>query len=221
MSLRRNKIEIFYDILYAVNTHNYDNLKPTQIQLSVNMSYDKFKNNWDELVKKGFIQSDSFIINEKGLKFLQDFKDIKNIVKQIKTEYFGSKKSKNYQSLEHSVLVVDDDEDLLEILSETIQQFGYNVIKARDGKDAIEKYKQNPSDLVLMDINMPEKNGFESFFALRKNFPNVKVIFMTGYQDLSTWKKAKNKGAIYLIKKPFSAEFLNELIDRHIKEPNL
>ena len=114
------------------------------------------------------------------------------------------------------ILIVDDDIDLLETLSETIKNFGYsNIITARDGEEAISQYKKQRPDLVLMDIVMPKMDGVTAFFKIKELDPLAKVIFITAYDPPDRYDAAKRKGAIHLVKKPFSALFLKELINRH------
>lgn len=118
------------------------------------------------------------------------------------------------------ILLVDDDVDLLDSTASLIEVMGYNPIKASDGFSAVEKYEKFRPDLVLMDVKMPKMDGYETFFEIKERFNEAKVIFMTGFADFSKWQKAKSQCAIYMIEKPFSAEFLSELIRRHIKEKN-
>ena len=219
--IRRAKLEIFYDILDAINNQGINVFKPTQIQLKVNMSYDKLMKNISELEEKKLIQPKTFQITDNGLKFLQDYKEVKSVVGELRGKYLGITKPEETKQFDEKILIVDDDNVLLEMMSETISQFGYKVYEAQNAKDAITQYEKNSPNLVLMDINLPDKSGYQSFFEIQEKFPDAKVIFMTGYQDLSKWQKAKVKGAVYLVKKPLSAGFLKELIVRHIKEPEI
>jgi len=221
VTIRRNKLEIFFDILNAINSGQSGFIKPTQIQLRVKISYDKMMKNLKELEKKEFIHCQPYQLTDKGEKFIQDFEGIKQVVTVLKNKYLDGKLTVEKKSYPNEILVVDDDEDLLNMLSTMIEHFGYQVVLARDGNEAITEYGKHQPDLVLMDINMPKKDGYDSFFDLTKNFPDAKVIFMTGYQDYSKWKKAKAKGAIYLMQKPFTSVFLKELISRHVKNPSI
>jgi len=120
---------------------------------------------------------------------------------------------------QESILIVDDDTDLMSTLIELLKQFGYsNVISAKDGEEAVSKYKTHRPDLVLMDIVMPNMDGITAFFKIREFDSQAKVIFITAYEPPVKYAEAKAKCAIYLAKKPFSSSFLKELIDRHISE---
>ncbi len=114
------------------------------------------------------------------------------------------------------ILVADDDEALLDTTSTLLEFFGYIVIQAKDGFDAISKYKKYLPELVFLDIKMPKMDGYETFFEIEKYFPKAKVIFMTAHADYSEWEKIKNNYAIELIEKPYSAEELKRLVEKFI-----
>lgn len=109
------------------------------------------------------------------------------------------------------ILVVDDDESVLDTTSTLLEFFGYSVIQARNGIEAISKYREERPGLVFLDVKMPKMDGYEAFFELEKEFPNAKVIFMTAHADFSKWSEAKKRHALDLIEKPYSAEQLKKL----------
>lgn len=114
------------------------------------------------------------------------------------------------------VLIVDDDEGLLDTTSTFVEFFGYDVITAKDGVDAVSLYKKHKPGLVLMDVKMPKMDGYSAFFSIEKEFPNAKVIFMTAHSDFSKWSQAKEKNALDLIEKPYSPEQLKALLQKHL-----
>lgn len=216
---RRSKLEIFFDILYAINSE-YTNgiIKPTKLQTHVKMSYDKLMKYLKELEEKEFVKIEPISMTQKGERFLRDYSNVVETISVMKNKYLDIDFELDESSNEHTILVVDDNEDLLNMLTAMITHFGYSVRQAKDGKQAIIEYEKHKPDLVLMDINMPIKDGYESFFEITKKFPTARVIFMTGFKDFSKWQKAKKRGAIYLVQKPFPPIFLKELISRHISE---
>lgn len=115
-----------------------------------------------------------------------------------------------------SVLLVDDDADLLNVMSEVITTLGYNAISANNGREAILQFEKHVPNLVFMDVKMPMLDGYDAFFGIRDKFPNANIIMMTGFADHARWKEVKSACAIYLLEKPWSTEFLSELIRRHI-----
>ncbi|HEY7531515.1 MAG TPA: response regulator [Nitrospiraceae bacterium] len=115
-----------------------------------------------------------------------------------------------------SILVVDDEEQVRKLIVETLTQAGYDVREARDGREALEQYRQNQVDLVIMDILMPDQDGLESITALRREFPQVKVIAITGGTDmigiLSFLDVAKMMGAGRTLQKPFEMHTLLDTV---------
>lgn len=82
-----------------------------------------------------------------------------------------------------TILIAEDDENVREINKEVLEQFGYTVIEAVDGEDAVRKYEANKDriDLLLLDMIMPRKNGKEVFDEIRMTDPDVKALFLSGY----------------------------------------
>jgi len=113
-----------------------------------------------------------------------------------------------------TILVVDDDEAVLDTTSTLLEFFGYFVIRAKNGIEAISKYREHKPGLVFLDVKMPKMNGYETFFELEKEFPKAKVIFMTAHADFSKFEEAKKKKALELIEKPYSPVKLKELAEK-------
>ncbi len=78
------------------------------------------------------------------------------------------------------ILVIDDDPQVLSMLVETLQREGYEVDGAADGRVALQALREEPADLVITDIVMPEMEGIEVIQELRRSFPQVKVIAISG-----------------------------------------
>lgn len=106
-----------------------------------------------------------------------------------------------YQGSE-TILVVDDEKQLRDMLADFLASYGYTVILAEDGQDALEKYKQNHHDihLVVMDVVMPRKDGLTCFRQIKELHPEAKVLFMSGYRPDHLQAKENFK----MIQKPFS-----------------
>jgi two-component system, chemotaxis family, chemotaxis protein CheY len=113
-----------------------------------------------------------------------------------------------------SVLVVDDEDQIRQLIRETMEQAGYEVEEARDGKEGLERYRAKPADLVIMDILMPDQDGLESIMTLRREFPASRVIAITGGSDmigiLNFLDVAKMLGARRTLQKPFEMKTLLE-----------
>ncbi|MCP4599455.1 MAG: response regulator [Proteobacteria bacterium] len=78
------------------------------------------------------------------------------------------------------ILVVDDDNLIRRNLRSNLQDAGYDVEEAPNGKWAIEIHRQNPVDIIITDIVMPEKGGIQMLSELRQEFPDLKIIVMSG-----------------------------------------
>jgi CheY-like chemotaxis protein len=91
-------------------------------------------------------------------------------------------------------------------VKEMLEQFGYTVIEAVDGEDAISKFKNNRDKvkLLILDVIMPKKNGKEVYEEIRKDRPDVKVIFSSGYMADILHKKGVLEGDVSFISKPVS-----------------
>ncbi len=117
-------------------------------------------------------------------------------------------------------ILVAEDEDLCIFTLKIMLKHKYNVIFARNGREAIEKYfKENP-DLVLMDILMPEVNGFEAFDEIcrRRKSNDVKIIAVTAHAMTTEKKRILAYGFNDYISKPIDDEELNEKIKKYIRK---
>jgi len=112
-----------------------------------------------------------------------------------------------------SILVVDDDiahRTMLRILL----GWEYEIVEADCGSVAIEKVRQNPLDLVLMDVCMPEINGVEALDKIKACNPEIPVIMMTAYSSNDTAAEALQKGAYDYLTKPFDFDTLRITIEK-------
>ena len=78
------------------------------------------------------------------------------------------------------ILIIDDDPQILDMLGQVLEREGYDIVKASNGREGIKLYRENPVDLIITDIIMPEKEGIETIFELRKDFPDLKIIAISG-----------------------------------------
>ena len=78
------------------------------------------------------------------------------------------------------ILIIDDHGPFRESLRDMLERAGYEVIEAINGQEGIDKYKEEPTDLVIIDILIPVENGFVTIEELKKDFPDVKIIAMSG-----------------------------------------
>lgn len=110
-----------------------------------------------------------------------------------------------------TILIIDDDDALRQILRLSLVQLGYAVHQASNGKIGLRMYGEQRIDLVITDLLMPEKDGFEIIMDLRKIDPTVKIIVMSGGARLRSEEIlpiAKQLGAALTLNKPFSFDEL-------------
>ena len=111
-----------------------------------------------------------------------------------------------------SIMIVDDEPDILIVLGEFLSKEGFKVLTAKDGKQAIEKIKENKVDLVLLDMAMPNLNGIETLREMKKLKPDVSVIMITAYRDAEKVVEAFRLGAYDCIFKPFDLKYLRQAV---------
>ncbi len=116
------------------------------------------------------------------------------------------------------ILVVDDEETLRSVLSSELVGAGYEVNTAGSGEEAIATVQKNKYDLILLDIKMGNVDGFEVLKFVKKGFPAVKVIMLTGFADLKNAIESKKHGAEDFVSKPYDLVDLLTTIERVLSE---
>ena len=111
-----------------------------------------------------------------------------------------------------NILIVEDEKEIREGVSEYLSEVGYNVISAEDGIQAIELFKNNKIDLVILDIMLPKANGFVVLNKIRQE-SNVPVIMLTAMSDDYTQIMSFDEEADDYITKPFSIIVLHKRIE--------
>ena len=112
------------------------------------------------------------------------------------------------------ILVIDDDEDLLHMLGETLTTAGHHVVTVTDGYKGTKLFSCVKFDVVVTDIVMPNQEGFETIVKIRRHFPDMGIIAMCGSLHADDFlQSAERLGADRVLPKPFSARALHEAID--------
>ena len=120
-------------------------------------------------------------------------------------------------SQKKTILLADDDVDLLENTSFMIKSMGYDVAMAQDGEEAVVLYKETRPDLTILDIKMPKLDGYETFYKIKQYDSNAKVILISAYYiDQEKIDKAISMSLLETISKPYTFETLEEVIKRYI-----
>ncbi len=115
---------------------------------------------------------------------------------------------------EPSILLVDDDEALRDIVTNQLSAQGYRVDEAADGADALAKLQTTSYDVMLLDINMPQKSGIDVLKHVKDNGLKCKIIMLTGRVGFSIAMESLKLGADEYITKPFSFDYLVDAIKR-------
>ena len=113
------------------------------------------------------------------------------------------------------VIVVDDDRDTVEVFTEYLGIKGIEVLgKGHNGKEAVELYKEHKPEIVLLDVMMPEFDGFYGLQNIRKINPDAKVIMVTADMTTDTEKKLEELKASAVLYKPYEIDSVVETIDK-------
>ena len=116
------------------------------------------------------------------------------------------------------ILIIDDDAGIRDVLKQMLEKEGYYVETLADGRDAKQLHIVYQFDLIITDILMPEKEGIETILELRKEFPNLKIIAISGgggsglLRAESVLNIARTLGAARTLAKPFKRQEILDLI---------
>jgi len=119
------------------------------------------------------------------------------------------------------ILIIDDEPQIRSMLRLMLERVGYEIAEAPDGIEGIRKYRENPADLIITDLIMPNKDGIGMIIDLKKEFPKVKIIAMSGggvnrpegYLD-----GAKKLGATRTLTKPIDRDEMLKAVKETLKD---
>jgi CheY-like chemotaxis protein len=119
------------------------------------------------------------------------------------------------------ILLVEDEVSVRRLARLLLQQMGYQVIEAQNGEQALQRVqaKQGKIDLVLTDVVMPELSGRELIDLLRNRYPQIKVLFMSGYTDDEVFRNGVSMDTVAFLQKPFTAESLARKVREVLDNP--
>ncbi|MHA3771792.1 response regulator [Verrucomicrobiota bacterium sgz303538] len=115
------------------------------------------------------------------------------------------------------ILIVDDDKSIREALARALGSIGYETLLAANGNEAIEIFQKHRPDLVLLDLNMPVKNGWDTFENISTQHPLTPVIIITGRPGQLEMAVAARVGA--LLEKPLDVPLLLNTVQQMLDEP--
>lgn len=109
---------------------------------------------------------------------------------------------------------MEDDPDFAESLTIALKVRDCQVDVAHTGEEAVKKFQELCYDIAFMDIKLPGKNGVESLAEIRGFCPSARVVMMTGFSEATLLDKARQAGAVDVLRKPFRLKDMFNLIDR-------
>jgi two-component system, chemotaxis family, chemotaxis protein CheY len=118
------------------------------------------------------------------------------------------------------ILVVDDDPDILEALSEILEAEGFEIRRARNGKEALERLEPDPPQLILLDLMMPVMDGWEFAQRMRQRPSVASIPLIVLSADRNVGSKALDIGAVGHLAKPFELNDLLDMVRSALKGPS-
>lgn len=121
---------------------------------------------------------------------------------------------------ESTILVVDDEAELCDILKKVLTKEGYHTLTARTGKRALTLLKQEDVRLILLDLKMPGMDGLEILGKIKKmkDRPTPVVVILTAHGSLSSAREAMQLGAVDYITKPFDLDMIKAVVKEALGE---
>ena len=116
------------------------------------------------------------------------------------------------------ILVVDDEPEFCRLFANVLADMGYQVSTATEGREGLAKIRDNPPDILFLDIKMPHMDGLECLRRIRKIKRKFVVVMMTGHGDIQSAREAMRLGADEYISKPFDLDDLKRLVNELTRE---
>ena len=119
---------------------------------------------------------------------------------------------------EAKILIADDEEDILEIVADRLEFYGFEVQTARDGVECLEAIDRQVPDLLLLDIRMPRLDGLEVLARLQQTQPELPVVVISASTDRQVAEDTLSRGAVDYLLKPFEPAELQEKVFGALKK---
>jgi two-component system KDP operon response regulator KdpE len=110
------------------------------------------------------------------------------------------------------ILLVEDEIEILDAITEYLEREGYAVTRAVDGAEALRRVQNERPDLVLLDVGLPGLSGLEVLRRLREDHPRVPVVMLTGLDDEAQARRTLQMGAVDYVSKPFDLGHLSRVV---------
>jgi DNA-binding NtrC family response regulator len=125
-------------------------------------------------------------------------------------------KKRTYKKMAR-ILIIDDEALIRDLLKKILEREGYEIVTAAGGEEGIKIHRENPAELIITDLIMPEKEGLETIMELRRDFKDVKIIAMSGGGKIDSethLQIIKTMGNIETLAKPFDRKELLKTIQK-------
>ena len=116
--------------------------------------------------------------------------------------------------MSEKILLVDDEKDFLDVMSERIEARGMEVTTADSAAQALDKVESGGFDAIILDLMMPGMDGLEALKAIKKKNPDLQVVLLTGHATVEKGIEAMKLGAMDFIEKPADLDKLTEIIKK-------
>lgn len=113
-----------------------------------------------------------------------------------------------------TVLIIDDEERLRELLGRSVERMGFDVNAVATAEEAGAELRRRPYDVVVLDLNLPGKSGLDFMDDLRRHWPQIQVIVLTGFGDVKSAQKAVRHKLADYVTKPFDLGDIERALDR-------
>jgi len=120
-----------------------------------------------------------------------------------------------------NILIVDDEQSYRQLLTLVFQEAGHNIRTAMNGRQALELIGQEPADIIISDVKMPDMDGIELLRSVRESQPQIGVVLMTAFASVDTAREAFKLGADDFIQKPFDVEELKLIVRKTLEKQQL
>ncbi len=115
---------------------------------------------------------------------------------------------------ETTVLVVEDEPRLRDVLMSSVEECGFRATAARTAEEAIEQMEQNPHDVIMLDLNLPCMDGLRCFEIVRERWPETAALILTGFGTLEAAQRAIRLGVVEFLTKPASLGDIEQALHR-------
>ncbi|MGM0501959.1 MAG: response regulator [Bacillota bacterium] len=182
---------------------------------------------YEELLEGEFVEDDDFILAVvEGLSVM--YKKYQGLLTKEKTETIEVEhqekvlSNSQYTNLTNSgkILIIDDDVQLLELLERVLREYGYQILITSEPEEGLRVLEEENIDLVLLDVALPQTNGFTLFKRMRELGFNEPAIFLSGKTDVEDKVKGLELGADDYVTKPFEMKELKARIERVLEQHN-